>query len=152
MTRMAPPLAKDIVLRSPDGRDLLRVRALRRDAGYPSLELRAEATAKGFSGGAEAWIDGFELKAFAAALRDFERSRQGRVELRALMPEDLRLAIRSMDHAGHLLVEFAIGRNALAGDRPESVRLAVSGAFELDPGIVGEIAAGFAQLAKAVAA
>ncbi len=149
---MPPPLGKEIVLRSPDGRDVLRLRALRRDAGYPSLEVRVEASAKGFSGGAEAWIDGFELKAFAAALRDFERSRQGRVELKAMTPEDLRLVLRSMDDAGHLLVEFAVARDVLVGDRPEHARLGVSGAFELDPGAVGEIAAGFAQLAKAVAA
>ncbi len=149
---MPPPPGKEIVLRSPDGRDVLRLRGLRRDAGYPSVEVRVEATAKGFSGASDAWIDGFELKTFAAALRDFERSRQGRVEVRSMTPDDLRLVLRSMDHAGHLLVEFAIARNVLVGDRPENARLGVSGAFELDPGIVGEIAAGFAQLARAVAA
>jgi hypothetical protein len=141
-----------ILLRSADGRDFVRLAAIRRDDGYPSLEVRVEGTAKGFSGGADVWIDGFALKEFAAAMRAFERSRQGRVELQSMSPDELRLVLRSMDHAGHLLAEFTVSKNALVGDRPEPVPLRVSGAFELDPGIVAEIAAGFAQLASAVAA
>ncbi len=143
---------RTVLLRSPDGRDVLRLGAIRRDAGYPSLEVRVEGAAKGFAGGADVWIDGFELKAFVAALRDLERSRQGRVELRSMDPADLRVVLRSMDPAGHLLVEFAIARNALVGDRPEPVPLRVSGAFELDPGTLGEVLGGFTQLANAVAA
>jgi hypothetical protein len=141
-----------ILLRSADGRDFLRLAAIRRDDGYPSLEVRVEGTAKGFAGGSEAWLDGFALKEFAAALRAFERSRQGRVQLQSMSPDDLLLVLRSMDHSGHLVVEFTISRNAMVGDRPETIALRVSGAFELDPGTVGEIAAGFAQLASAVAA
>lgn len=142
---------RTILLRSPDGRDFLRVTPIGRDDGYPSLEVRVEGTAKGFSGGTEAWIDGFDLKGFTAALRAFERTRQGTVELRSMTPDELRLAIRSADPAGHLLVEFAIARTALVGDRPEAVSMRVAGAFELDPGTVGDIAAGFGQLASAVA-
>ncbi len=142
---------RTVLLRSPDGHDVLRLGAIRRDAGYPSLEVRVEGSTRGFAGGADVWIDGFELKAFVAALRDFEKSRQGRVELRSMDPADLRVVLRSMDHAGHLLVEFAIARNVLVGDRPEAVPLSVSGAFELDPGTLGEVLAGFTQLANAVA-
>ncbi len=150
---MPRPFApRTILLRSPDGRDFLRLSATRSDSGYPSLEVRAEGTARGFSGGAEAWIDGFTLKEFAAALRGLEKSRQGRVELRSMNPDELRLVIRSLDQAGHLLVEFTISRNALVGDRPEDVALRVSGAFELDPGTLGEVLGGFAQLANAIAA
>ncbi len=150
---MPPPAPNRIfVLRSPDGRDLLRLGAIRRDSGYPSLEVRVEVAAKGFSGAADVWIDGFALKEFAGALRAFEKSRQGRVELQAMDPQDFRLVVRSMDHAGHLLVEFAVARVVLVGDRPEPVALRVSGAFELDPGAFGEILAGFGQLVRAVAA
>lgn len=153
MRRVAPPLSgREVVLRSPDGRDVLRIAPIRRDSGYPSLEVRVEAKAQGFSGAAAVWLDGFALKEFAAALRGFEKSRQGRLELQSMSPDELGLALRSMDHAGHLLVEFALSRTALVGDRPESVALRVSGAFELDPGTLGELAGGFAQLANAVAA
>jgi len=148
MPRPSPP--RETVLRSVDGRDFLRVGAIRGDSGYPSLEVRVEGKAKGFSGGSDAWIDGFALKEFTAALRAFERSRQGRLELQSMKPGEFRLALRSMDHAGHLLVEFTISKTALVGDRPDNVSILVSGAFELDPGTVGEIAAGFAQLANAV--
>lgn len=147
-----PLVPKTIVLRSANGRDFLRVGAIRSDAGYPSLEVRVDGTAKGFSGGGDAWIDGFELKEFTSALRALERSRQGRVELRAMSPEEFRLVLRSMDHAGHLLVEFAISRSALVGDGAERVPVRVAGAFELDPGTLGEVLAGFDQLASAVAA
>jgi hypothetical protein len=58
----------------------------------------------------------------------------------------------SRDGAGQLLVEFAIARSVLVGDRPEPVPLRVSGSFELDPGTLGEILAGFEQLVRAVAA
>ncbi|HEX9048922.1 MAG TPA: hypothetical protein VF841_00140 [Anaeromyxobacter sp.] len=143
-----PPPHRTILLRSADGRDVLRVTALRRDTGYPSVEVRVEGTAKGFSGGNDAWLDGFELKAFAAALRSFERSRHGRVELRSMSPEELRLVLRSADAAGHLLVEFTIARNALVADGLEPVPLRVQGAFELDPGTLGEIAEGVAWLAS----
>ncbi len=150
---MPPPAPnRTFVLRSPDGRDVLRLGALRRDAGYPSLEVRVEGTTKGFSGAADVWIDGFALKEFTAALRELEKSRQGRVELPAMDPQDFLVAVRSMDHAGHLLVEFAVARNVLVGDRPEPVALRVSGAFELDPGTLGEILAVFGQLVRAVAA
>ena len=150
---MPPPAPnRPFVLRSPDGRDLLRLGAIRRDAGYPSLEVRVEATAKGFSGASDVWIDGFALKEFTAALRDLEKSRRGRVELQSMDPDHLRLAIRSMDDAGHLLAEFTISRTVQVWDRPEPVPLRVSGAFELDPGAVGEIVAGFGQLVRAVAA
>ncbi len=150
---MPRPFAPRIVLlRSPDGREFLRLSSTRSDTAIPSLELRAEGTARGFSGGAEAWVDGFTLKEFAAALRGLEKSRQGRVELRSMIPDELRLVIRSMDHAGHLLVEFTISRIVLVGDHPENVTLRVSGAFELDPGTLGEVLGGFTQLANAVAA
>ncbi len=149
---MPPPLAsREILLRSADGRDFLRLGAIRRDSGYPSVEIRVEGKAKGFSGGGEAWIDGFELKTFTAALRELEKSRQGRVELRSMSPEELRLVLRSLDGAGHLLVEFTISRNALVGERPETVAIRVSSAFELDPGTLAEVLGGFTQLAKAVA-
>jgi hypothetical protein len=146
-----PPASREIVLRSPDGRDVLRLAAIRRDSGYPSLEVRIEARSKGFSGASDVWVDGFALKEFTAALRELERSRQGRLELRSMSPDELSLVLRSMDHAGHLVVEFAIARVVLVGDRPEPVSLRVAGAFELDPGILGEALSGFAQLAKAVA-
>ncbi len=147
-----PFTPRTITLRSADSRDFVRLAAVGRDAGYPSLEVRVEGTAKGFAGGSEVWVDGFALKEFVGALRAFEKSRQGRVELRSLEPDGLRIVLRSMDHAGHLLVEFAIGRNALVGDRPENVALRVSGGFELDPGTLGEVLAGFTHLANAVAA
>ncbi len=147
-----PFTPRTVLLRSADGREFLRLAALRTDSGYPSLEVRAEGTAKGVSGGAGAWIDGFELKRFAADLRAFEKSRQGRVELRSMTAEELRLVLRSMDHAGHLLVEFTISSVAPVGDRPENVALQVSGAFELDPGTLGEIVGGFTQLANAIPA
>jgi len=150
---MPPPAPnRTFVLRSPDGRDVLRLGAIRRDAGYPSLEVRVEGSTKGFSGAADVWIDGFALKEFTAALRAFEKSRKGRVELQAMSPADLRLAIRSMNGSGHLLVDFAIARTVLVGDRPEPVPLRVAGAFELDPGTLGEVLAGFGQLVRAVAA
>jgi hypothetical protein len=150
---MPPPVPNRVfVLRSPDGRDVLRFGAIRRDSGYPSLEVRVEASAKGFSGAADVWIDGFALKEFAAALRAFAQRREGRVELQAMSAEEFRLAIRSADPAGQLLVEFAIARNVVMGDGAEPVPLRVSGAFELDPGTLGEISAGFGQLVRAVAA
>jgi hypothetical protein len=150
---MPPPLAsREIILRSPGGHDVLRLRALRRDAGYPSLEVRVEGTAKGFSGGGDVWIDGFELKAFVATLRVFEKGRQGHVELHAMDPDLFRLVLRSTDHAGHLLVEFTIARPALVGDTPEPAPFRVSAAFELDAGTLGEISGGFTQLANALAA
>ncbi len=139
------------MLRSPDGRDVVRLGAIRRDSGYPSLEVRVEAAAKGFTGAADVWIDGFALKEFTAALRDFEKARQGRVELQAMSAEDFRLAIRSMDGSAHLLVEFALARSAPVGDPPGPVALRVAGGFELDPGTLGEVLAGFAQLVRAVA-
>ncbi len=149
---MAPPAPnRTFVLRSPDGRDVLRLGGLRRDTAYPSLEVCVEATTKGFSGAADVWIDGFALKEFHAALREFEKSRQGKVELLGMDPQDLRLAIRSMDHAGQLLVELALARKVLVGDRPEPVTLNMSGAFELDPATLGEVLAGFGQLVRAVA-
>jgi hypothetical protein len=141
-----------VLLRSAEGHDLLRLAAIGRDAGYPSLEVRVEATAKGFAGGNDVWIDGFALKEFAGALSAFAKSRQGRVELRSLEPGALSIVLRSTDPAGPLLVEFAIARNTPVADGPERVALRVSGAFELDPGTLDEILAGFAQLAKAVAA
>jgi hypothetical protein len=150
---MPPPFApRTILLHSADGRDVLRLTSIRRDAGYPSLEVRVEGRAKGFSGGADVWIDGFDLKAFTAALRALERSGQGTVELRSMTPDELRLGLRAPDGRGHLLVEFAIARTVRVGDRPERVPVRVSGAFELDPGTVGELVVGFEQLAKVVAA
>ncbi len=150
MARSAPN--RTFVLSSPDGRDLLRLGANRRDSGYPSLEVRVEAAAKGFTGAADVWIDGFALKEFTAALRALEKSRQGAVELRSMNPEELRLAVRSSAPAGHLLVEFAISKTARVGEGPEPVLLRVAGAFELDPGTLGEVLAGFGQLVRAVAA
>lgn len=150
---MAPPAPNRIfVLRSPDGRDVLRLGAIRRDSGYPSLEVRVEGATKGFSGAADVWIDGFALKEFTAALRGFEKERQGTVELQAMSPEDFRLVIRSMDGAGPLVVEFALARGVLVGGRPQPIPLRMSGGFELDPGTLGEVLAGFGQLVRAVAA
>lgn len=140
------------MLRSADGRDFLRLAAIRKDEGYPSVEVRCDATARGFAGGTDAWIDGFELKAFTGALRELERSRQGRVELRSMAPDELRLVLRAADHAGQLVVEFAISRSVLVGDGRESVSMRVAGAFELDPGTLGDVTGGFVQLARAVAA
>jgi hypothetical protein len=143
---------RTIVLRSADGRDFLRLAAVGRDDGYPSLEVRAEGMARGFSGGAEAWIDGFDLKNFTAALRAFHQKREGSVELRSMSPDDLRLSVRSAASDGRLVVEFAISKAFPVGNGPETAPVRVSGAFELDPATLGEVAAGFAQLANALAA
>jgi hypothetical protein len=65
-----------------------------------------------------------------------------------MSPDEFRLVLRSMDHAGHLLVEFTIVKTALIGDKPETVAMRLHGAFELDPGTLPEIVEAFTTLAS----
>jgi hypothetical protein len=66
----------------------------------------------GFCGHNDLWVPGAALAAFCADLIALERSRHGNAELNSISPDELALAVRSIDSRGHLAVEGSTGYDA----------------------------------------
>ncbi len=142
-----------IELRSPDRTELLRVSSVEAKRGeHAGLGVAVEADVRGFRGRSDAWIDGYALGEFIAVLRDLEARGRGRADLHSMDPDELHLAVSAMDRVGHLLVEFAIARPILVGDRPRPATLRLAGAFELEPSDLPRVVAGFRALASEIGA
>jgi hypothetical protein len=139
-----------VELQSDDRSDYLRLRVIARQRDvYPSIELAVDAHVRDFSGRSSVWVGGDALKDFVAALRDFERTRTGRVVLESMDPHELRLSFSSLDLSGHVLVEFTLLRHVLVGARPRNLDIQISGGLELEPSSLPGLVSAFQSMIAA---
>jgi hypothetical protein len=134
-------------LRSPDRSEYIRFSLISFEPDvYPSVEVDVEAHTNGFSGHTSAWLAHDAVTAFAEELNHFELTRKGSVQLVSMTPDELRLALSSMDASGHVLVEFAFRRYSFVGDRRRTAFAQLSGAFELEPSSLPALVVAFRTL------
>ncbi|HEY1333809.1 MAG TPA: hypothetical protein VGF31_06105 [Myxococcaceae bacterium] len=110
------------------------------------MQVEVEASTCGFSGHAPVHLAEDAVSRFVQELEGFEGTRRGAVQLEAMSPGVLRLALSSMDSTGHVLVEFAFRRGVHIGHRPGLIDLQLSGAFELEPTALSALVRAFRTL------
>ena len=66
-------------------------------------------SADGFSGHNDLWVLAPALRSFCQSLVALERDRRGQAVLESVLPEELRIVVRSVDSCGHMLVEGSTG-------------------------------------------
>lgn len=71
--------------------------------------LTVRVSADGFSGHNDLWVLAPALRSFCHDLVALERDRRGQAVLESVLPEELRIVVRSVDSCGHMLVEGSTG-------------------------------------------
>jgi hypothetical protein len=66
-------------------------------------------SAAGFCGHNDLWVLPPALRSFCQGLLALERDRRGQAVLESVLPEELRIVIRSVDSCGHMAVEGSTG-------------------------------------------
>ena len=85
----------------------------------------------GFSGHNDLWVLAPALRSFCQGLVSLERDRRGKAVLESVLPEELRIVVRSVDSCGHMLIEGSTGYQAQREhSRPWH---SVAFGFEFDP-------------------
>ena len=93
--------------------------------------LTVRVSADGFSGHNDLWVLAPALRSFCQGLVALERDRRGEAVLESVLPEELRIVVRSVDSCGHMLVEGSTGYQVQREhSRPWH---AVAFGFEFDP-------------------
>ncbi len=118
-----------------------------REGEAVSLKLRVEVQVPGFNARCESWLERQAVVDFATALKSLEAARSGEGVLQGEDPEDLELKLSSLDRVGHMLLEFKVSRLTVVGDRGQPVTNQLTGAFEVDPGVLPGLVVGFQRLA-----
>ncbi len=111
-----------------------------------SLKLRLDVQLHGFSARGEAWVERLAVADFAFALKKLEETRSGEALLQGEDPEDLELKVSALDRVGHMLLEFKVTRFTLVGDKARPITVQLTGGFELDPGLLPDLATGVTRL------
>jgi len=131
------------MLRFENQNDFVEIDLAHEAIGDPTSHGDARLTVRvsvgGFAGHNDLWVLAPALRSFCRALLALERDRQGAAVLESASPDELRLAVCSVDSRGHLSVEGSTGYHV----QRENTRPwhAVHFGFEIDP----------SQLVKAVA-
>ena len=93
--------------------------------------LTVRVSADGFSGHNDLWVLAPALRSFCKGLVALERDRRGEAVLESVLPEELRILVRSVDSCGHMLVEGSTGYQVQReNSRPWH---SVAFGFEFDP-------------------
>ncbi|WP_445372975.1 WapI family immunity protein [Methylomonas sp. HW2-6] len=112
---MEVPLVEDVSVHSVNGAVVvLRVRS------------------NGYSGMNDLWVHAPDLKAFASALVQLERSLRGEARLASMSPNELELRVYAASSTGHLAVHGTIGQ--LVKGENQSCWHSVTFGFEFELG------------------
>ena len=93
--------------------------------------LTVRVSSSGFRGHNDLWVLAAALRSFCQSLVALERDRRGEAVLESVSPDQLRIAVRSVDSRGHMGVEGSTGY----GVQRENSRPwhSVAFGFEFDP-------------------
>ena len=112
-----------------------------------SVYLSVEVNDEGFSGLNEIGVEIDHLKKFVADLQNCEETRSGSARLLSISPDELDLIIEKSDGWGHFVLRYKISKTAYS--RSGLLDKTVTGDFDLDSGLLGEIVSEFADLLPA---
>lgn len=93
--------------------------------------LTIRVSSAGFAGHNDLWVSGECLRKFCADLVALERNRRGAASIESVLPEELKVTVRSINSRGHMAVEGHTGYEVQREDfrYPHAVHFG----FEFDP-------------------
>jgi len=100
--------------------------------GAGDAQLHVTVASSGFCGEADVWIEEPELQRFLQSAAEFERGRQGTIEIESMSPDLFRLRIFSVDRKGHLAVSGRLG-TMRRGNEGGFHTSAIEFEFDFDP-------------------
>ncbi len=107
------------MIRFADLQDFVEIDlASQEDAKLPSrgdAYLTIQVFSKGFSGHNDLWVSAASLRNFCAALVALERTRRGEAVIESMVSDEMKLAIRSLDAAGHMAIKGMTGYQVRRG-------------------------------------
>ena len=92
------------------------------------------------------WLDKIELNKLIKELITLNETRQGKVTLKSVSPDEFWVEIRSVDSVGHFEVQVQLKRYQYSG--PTNWPTSVAGGFELDPSQLELIIKSFSALVE----
>ena len=92
------------------------------------------------------WLDKNELHIFLKELEKLNETRNGKVKLKSLSPDEFWMEIRSIDKVGHFEVQTQLKRYQYSA--PKNWPTMVAGGFELDPSQLETVIKGFRALVE----
>lgn len=119
----------------------------RDDFRLPTLYVRAEMSAAGLSGiKPKIALDIADLNQFLKDLSFFDVHRTGVVRLNSMSPNEFILALRIVDHAGHMLVKAVMTSYIPVNYQLTSCRVALC--FEIDSTLLPNLISGVQDLLR----
>jgi len=101
------------MLRFENQQDFIEIDLVEQElANLPSkgdAYLTVRISADGFSGHNDLWVLASAIRSFCQNLVMLERDRRGEAVLESVLPDELRIVVRSVDSLGHMLVEGSTG-------------------------------------------
>ena len=145
---MQPDVDRPVVeFRSPARGDYLTLEPATHEPGNAvSVKLRLDVRVHGFSARSESWVEHADAADFALALKKLEATRMGEATLVGEDPEGLELKLSALDRVGHMMLEFKVSCLTVVGDQGRPITLSLAGGFEIDPGLLPSLVAGFDRL------
>jgi hypothetical protein len=116
----------------------LEVTVVEVDRGVPGIAVAGDVLVgvrvrlRNFAGAAEAWVLREVWSDFLTRLRGLERDRRGEATLQSISPEELRVRLYAIDHAGHMALEGELTSYYGSAHRLEAASLKF-GTIEFDP-------------------
>ena len=111
---MEVPLVEDVSVQSVNGAVVV---------------LRVQSN--GYSGKNQLWVHALELKSFANALVQLERTLRGEARLESMSPDELNLRVFAASSRGHLAVQGSTGHRVLGENQASWHAVAFGFEFEL---------------------
>ncbi len=121
------------MIRFAEGSDFFELGLMKEltDPAGEDAYLTVVANSSGFVGHNDLWVSGAHVAQFCRELAQLNATRQGSATLEGFAPEDLKLKIRSIDSAGHMMIEGSTGYWA---NHRVAVWHAVHFGFDFEPG------------------
>ena len=128
----------EVQITSEDRKSILRLGLVERAlTHHPSVELVIEVKDDEWSGFTIAWFSEVDISAFNTALKSCEGMRQGTAKLVAMSPENVELAIESVDSIGHFRLSYRLTQHRSL--RNGFAIQALAGAFDLDSEFINQL-------------
>ena len=135
-------------IQSEDGQQFIQIEQQEVSLLYhPSISVRIEASAHGFSASmSQVWLSADDMHAFYAELVHLEQQRSGAASLTGMSPDEVTLALQTIDRAGHMNARLDLTKTTFPTHRYPQANQHISITFEIDVSLLPRWVRQFKQL------
>jgi hypothetical protein len=99
-----------------DSGDSISIERASESGAADDILVLVDIRCRGFTGRIDTWLLRQAWVCFCDQLERLEQSRQGEATVESISPQELRLVVRSIDHAGHMGAEGLVGYRGFMGE------------------------------------